>query len=99
MYRRLNEGAPYNSGVLCGATGTALVWHSQFRSVAFNLYGAEDYHPLVRTKAIAHMRLHAPEYEPFLGEAADWSRYIAEMAKPGTWGDELTLVSWRHLSD
>ena len=72
---------------------TASVWRTQFRSVAYNLYGAEDYHPLVRRKVIAHMRLHASEYEPFLGEAADWMRYLNEMANPCTWGDELTLVS------
>ena len=66
---------------------------AQFRSVSFNLYGTEDHHPLVRRRAIAHMRQHAAEYEPFLGDASDWARYLREMAKPCTWGDELTLVS------
>ena len=47
---------------------------------------------LVRRRATQHMRLHAAEYEPFLGDAAGWTRYIADMEQAGNWGDELTLV-------
>lgn len=61
--------------------------------MSFNLYGVEDYHPLVRRKAITHMRLHAAEYQPFLGEAANWTHYLSDMSNSYTWGDELTLVS------
>ena len=64
----------------------------QFRSVSFNLYGTEEHHMLVRRRATQHMRLHAAEYEPFLGDAAGWTRYIADMEQAGNWGDELTLV-------
>ena len=47
---------------------------------------------MVRRKALEYMRLHAPDFEPFLGDASDWTHYLAEMARSGTWGDELTLV-------
>ena len=50
---------------------------------------------LVRRRATQHMRLHADEYEPFLGDAAGWTRYIADMEQEGNWGDELTLVRSR----
>lgn len=63
----------------------------QFRSVSFNLYGSEHHHLLVRRRALDHMRQHAPEYEPFLGDAAAWAYYLKEMACFSTWGDELTL--------
>ena len=66
--------------------------HVQFRSVSFSLYGTEDFHVLVRRKAIAYMRLHAAEFQPFLGDSADWMRYLSDMCIPCTWGDELTLV-------
>ena len=46
----------------------------------------------MRRRATQHMRLHAAEYEPFLGDAAGWTRYIADMEQAGNWGDELTLV-------
>jgi hypothetical protein len=64
----------------------------QFRSVSYNLYGTEAHHMLVRRRATQHMRLHADEYEPFLGDAAGWTRYISDMEQEGNWGDELTLV-------
>ena len=51
---------------------------------------------LVRRRATQHMRLHAAEYEPFLGDAAGWTRYIADMEQAGNWGDELTLVRGDH---
>lgn len=54
------------------------------------------YQPQVRRRATQHMRLHAAEYEPFLGDAAGWTRYIADMEQAGNWGDELTLVRSDH---
>eukprot|EP00884_Botryococcus_braunii_P020391 jgi/Botrbrau1/7035/Bobra.0165s0058.1 len=40
------------------------------------------------------MRSHREEFEPFLDEQFD--RYLREMSRNGTWGDELTL---RAISD
>lgn len=35
-------------------------------------------------------RTHRDEFECFLGE--DFDMYLTSMSRPGTWGDELTLV-------
>jgi OTU-like cysteine protease len=63
----------------------------QFRSVSFGLYGTEDYHKIVRRRAVTWMADHKEHFQAFLGE--DHDEYMREMAEPYTWGDELTLVS------
>ena len=45
----------------------------------------------MRRDVVAYMRAHADEFS-FLFESADeYERYLATMARNGTWGDELTL--------
>lgn len=65
----------------------------QFRAVSFGLYGTQDYHQSVRQRAVEYMRGHTQDYAAFLGENVD--DYLNSMEQPGTWGDELTLVSQR----
>lgn len=65
----------------------------QFRSVSFGLYGTEDRHTEVRGRAIQYMRRNPSAFAVFLGE--DYQQYLDNMARPGTWGDELTLVCGR----
>lgn len=61
----------------------------QFRSLAFNLFGSQSYHAVVRKAAVEHMRKHADFFELFFdGEFDD---YLKGMAINRTWGDELTL--------
>lgn len=61
----------------------------QFRAISMNLYGNQEQHMVVRGKVVNHMLQHRDEFQPFLNE--DWDRYIRDMKKSGTWGDELTL--------
>lgn len=62
----------------------------QFRAISFGLYGTEDRHAEVRGRAIAYMRRNPHAFAVFLGE--DYRAYLENMARPGAWGDELTLV-------
>lgn len=62
----------------------------QFRSCSFGLFGNEEHHKVVRQTAVAHMRSRREEYSVFF-EGDTFEKYIREMSKSGTWGDELTL--------
>lgn len=61
----------------------------QFRTLAHELYGSQEYHPQVREKVIRHIRSNQDEFECFLGE--DFDAYVSCMSRACTWGDELTL--------
>uniref|UniRef100_A0A7S0AAQ3 OTU domain-containing protein n=1 Tax=Pyrodinium bahamense TaxID=73915 RepID=A0A7S0AAQ3_9DINO len=66
-----------------------------FRACAAQLYrGAGtigEYHPVVRHRAVAEMRSNAERYSHFFGSSDELLAYLAEMAAPSTWGDELVL--------
>ncbi|KAK9806216.1 hypothetical protein WJX72_005737 [[Myrmecia] bisecta] len=66
----------------------------QFRSVSFGLYGDPQHHRSVRLKAVQYMRAHKDDFQCFVGES--FQEYVRNMAKDGSWGDELTL---RAISD
>ncbi|CAE7802538.1 OTU11 [Symbiodinium sp. CCMP2592] len=63
----------------------------QFRSMAFNLFGKQDYHASPRQAAVKHMKKHSDFFGVFFETGAEFSRYLQNMARNGTWGDELTL--------
>jgi hypothetical protein len=66
----------------------------QFRSLAAGLFGAAEadrYHHRVRAAAVAHLTARRAIFEGFVGSPRDFDAYIAAMAQPATWGDELTL--------
>ena len=63
----------------------------QFRSLAQELYGDQELHGLVREKTLAHLAANAENYSFFIGEDAEWQQYLQRMARPRTWGDELTI--------
>lgn len=60
-----------------------------FRSISVQLFGTPENHVAVRAKVVEYMMADRAQFEPFLGE--DFSKYISAMARPGTWGDELSL--------
>ncbi|PFH37901.1 OTU family cysteine protease [Besnoitia besnoiti] len=62
----------------------------QFRSCSWNMFGSEEYHRVVRARAVRHMREHRDEYGVFFGKE-EFERYLKNMSRPGTWGDELTV--------
>jgi hypothetical protein len=63
----------------------------QFRSLSACLHGSPAHHGHVRGRVAAHLRAHQSHFESFLGEEG-FACYVSEMARDGTWGDELTLV-------
>jgi hypothetical protein len=66
----------------------------QFRSLAAGLFGAAEadrYHRRVRAAAVAHLAARRADFEGFVGSPREFDAYLAAMAQPATWGDELTL--------
>jgi hypothetical protein len=63
----------------------------QFRSVSTELYGSQAHHLHVRREAVKLMRHNSAEYQVFFESQAELEAYLAEMQRPRTWGDELTL--------
>ncbi|KEP66422.1 UNVERIFIED_CONTAM: OTU family cysteine protease [Hammondia hammondi] len=62
----------------------------QFRSCSWNMFGSEEHHRVVRARAVQHMREHREEYGVFF-EADDFEKYLKNMSRSGTWGDELSV--------
>lgn len=62
----------------------------QFRSCSWNMFGSEEHHKVVRSRAVQHMREHKDEYGVFF-EDDDFEKYLKNMARSGTWGDELSV--------
>mmetsp|Transcript_102079 Transcript_102079/g.319012 ORF Transcript_102079/g.319012 Transcript_102079/m.319012 type:complete len:277 (-) Transcript_102079:53-883(-) len=63
----------------------------QFRSLAHNLFGTQEYHAVTRKAAVAHMRKHKDFFGQLFESAAEFKAYLQDMGKNRTWGDELTL--------
>lgn len=64
----------------------------QFRSIAHQLHGdADAWHSQVRAEVVNYMRRHPDEFSFLFESEADFAAYVADMARPGQWGDELTL--------
>lgn len=62
----------------------------QFRALAKQIFGDPEKHDVVRRRAVGYIADHRARFEPYLGPRY-LDMYLAEMAKLGTWGDELTL--------
>ena len=63
----------------------------QFRSCALNLFGSERFHMLVRREAVAQMQRQREVYAQFFESPQLLDRYLRDMNRKGTWGDELSL--------
>ncbi|KAF8072771.1 OTU9 [Scenedesmus sp. PABB004] len=62
----------------------------QFRAIADQLFGRQELHGEVRARVVAQLRA-APElYRDYVPDA-DYASYVRAAAKPGTWGDHVTL--------
>jgi hypothetical protein len=62
-----------------------------FRACSFELFGIEDKFRYVREKAVRHMANNSDDYSPYCGTEEDFKKYLEDMARNFTWGDELTL--------
>jgi len=63
----------------------------QFRSFAFNLFGAEKYHAVARKAAVEHLKRHEDFFGVYFEDKKEFNKYLREMRRDRTWGDELTL--------
>ncbi|CDJ53105.1 OTU-like cysteine protease domain-containing protein, putative [Eimeria brunetti] len=63
----------------------------QFRSCALNLFGSEELHLFVRREAVAQMQRQREAYSVFFESTQLFERYLRDMSRSGTWGDELSL--------
>lgn len=63
----------------------------QFRAVADQLFGSQEQHKFTRSVAIAHMRAHSDFFGIYFESQAEFAKYMRDMARSRTWGDELTL--------
>ena len=48
----------------------------QFRSLASELYGDQEFHGLVRQKVVEHLRTHGDSFSFFVGDAGEWAAYL-----------------------
>ncbi|KPI85547.1 hypothetical protein ABL78_5396 [Leptomonas seymouri] len=64
----------------------------QFRAISHQLFGNEDYHDIIRSQVVSYMRAARAECFDFYFESpAQADVYYDNLAKPGSWGDELSL--------
>ncbi|KAG8342750.1 hypothetical protein TRVL_06417 [Trypanosoma vivax] len=63
----------------------------QFRAVAQQLLGSEDYHELVRVHVVTYMKSVRDVFDCYFPSKEEADTYYDDMLKVGTWGDELTL--------
>lgn len=75
----------------------------QFHSISDQLFDSLEQSPWVRAQIITWLRNHGdwelPENGAKLSDFAleDWDSYCNNMARPGIWGDHLTLTAAAHL--
>ena len=63
----------------------------QFRGLAFNLFGSQEHHAIVRKACCDHIKTHADFFAVFFDGSDEFERYLANMSQDRHWGDELTL--------
>ena len=64
-----------------------------FRAVSHQLYGNPNYHAYIRCQGIQYMTSHPERFRDFLTntETNNWTRYVSNMARSGTWCDNLII--------
>ena len=88
--RGSDGGSPLPALRFGGAEPLTQDGNCQFRSFAFNLFGTQEEHGVVREAAVAHMRANSDFFGMFF-EEGELKRYLKGMSRACTWGDELTL--------
>eukprot|EP00249_Psilotum_nudum_P015617 c25432_g1_i1 orf=402-1259(+) len=61
----------------------------QFRAFSDQLYRTPEHHKYVREQVISQFKSHPALYEEYV--PMKYSDYLKKMAKPGEWGDHVTL--------
>eukprot|EP00962_Isochrysis_galbana_P030351 scaffold9834_cov105-Isochrysis_galbana.AAC.11 len=79
-----HSNASFASRLLIGDEG--------FRALSQQLWGTEAHHLAVRAAAVRTIHCGRNGFFGAIFESADWlDEYVAEMAQPRTWGDEITI--------
>lgn len=63
----------------------------QFRAFADQLFGDQRHHATVRQSAVEHIRAHADFFGMYFDGPRELNRYVSDMSRNRTWGDELTM--------
>jgi len=63
----------------------------QFRSLAFNLFGDQGHHAATRKAVVGQMKKHSDFFSMFFETEIEFEKYLRDMSRARTWGDELTL--------
>eukprot|EP00123_Amoebidium_parasiticum_P009577 comp19565_c0_seq1/m.22974 comp19565_c0_seq1/g.22974 ORF comp19565_c0_seq1/g.22974 comp19565_c0_seq1/m.22974 type:complete len:185 (-) comp19565_c0_seq1:122-676(-) len=63
----------------------------QFRALAHQIYGSQDFHQGVRQALVNYMEAHSEMFSFYFDGPAGFRAYLDRMQKPGEWGDEITL--------
>ena len=69
----------------------------QFRGFAYEIYGSQNYHFLVRQSIVAYLQQNSNHFSFYLGDIDAWNSYIQKMSEDRTWGDEITLAAASQL--
>jgi hypothetical protein len=68
-----------------------------FRAISHQLYLTEDNHEILRRNCVEHLLAHKNRFCHFCAD--DFDEHIREMAKVGTWGDELEIRAMEEILD
>ena len=58
-----------------------MVLCTEFRAVAHELFGNEDAHAMVRTRAVSHLEKHQEKFEMFVGTAKEYDKLLTTMKR------------------
>lgn len=65
----------------------------QFSAFSMLVNGKQDNHHILRKEAVEYIRKHPQEFQDFLHDGNTIEKYCKRMSVPGTFGDNLTIVS------
>ncbi|ORC89869.1 uncharacterized protein TM35_000101370 [Trypanosoma theileri] len=63
----------------------------QFRAIAQQLLGSEEYHELVRAHIVTYMKSVRERFDCYFPNKEEADNYYKGLLRQGSWGDELTL--------
>lgn len=63
----------------------------QFRALAWNVYKDAEQYALIRRQATEHIEKRRGEFEIYFDSPRAFDKWLREMKRDRTWGDELTL--------
>ena len=71
-----------------------------FRAIAFQVYGDEGYHELVRAKCMRYIEVERDYFGDFIdGGKEAMSDYIYRKSADGVWGDDLEIQAMTEIYD